>query len=65
MNTGFSELSLLYLRAMTLSSAAAPRWKCRFTRALADLLIDGVRVFPGGGIKIDWRFADYFSGEAV
>jgi DNA invertase Pin-like site-specific DNA recombinase len=35
------------------------------TRALADLLIDRVRVFPGGGIEVEWRFADYFSGESV
>jgi hypothetical protein len=35
------------------------------TRALADLLIERVRVFPGGGIEVDWRFADYFSGESV
>jgi DNA invertase Pin-like site-specific DNA recombinase len=35
------------------------------TRALADLLIDRVRVFPDRRIEVDWRFADYFNGESV
>jgi hypothetical protein len=40
----------------------------RLTRihdALADLLIDRVRVFPDRRIEADWRFADHFSGESV
>jgi hypothetical protein len=40
--------------------AAAVKLEKKLTRALVDILIEKVLIFPGERVEVQWKFAEFF-----